>query len=458
MTNYQKKIYYVTQAQYDILQSDGTVGGYTGIDPDATYFVRPIPMNYELSWDYDDETLHLLTNGADLGSPLTINQASYALEAVHASNADNANNANKLSEAVLQTTLTPTSDSNIPTSKAVATYVTELGYVTSSGVTSVSAISPIVSSGGTTPEISLAANYGGLKNPYGSQTAKYFLAAPNAAAGAPLFRAIVPSDIPALNYITKTGSRNPGYIPTWGTADGGSLGDGYSVEATLTNNTGAIPHSNAVKTYVDGILAASDAMIFKGTIGSGGTHEIAAFNALTTYNSGWTYKVITAGTIKGKVAEIGDLVMATVDRTGTGAVYADWVVTQTNIDGAVVGPTSAADNNIALFNGTTGKIIKDSGISFETALSDDSHIKVPTSKAVSDYIASLTYAGSSIAGGAATKADKIKIAAKSSGTDHYLSFVDSNNSSADYEELHTDIGLKYNITNKTLTVGSAAVK
>ena len=87
MTNYQKKIYYVTQAQYDILQSGGTVGDYTGINPDATYFVRPIPMNYELSWDYDDETLHLLTNGVDLGSPLTINQASYAVEAGHASSA-----------------------------------------------------------------------------------------------------------------------------------------------------------------------------------------------------------------------------------------------------------------------------------------------------------------------------------------------------------------------------------
>ena len=87
MANYQKKIYYVTQAQYNILQDGGTVGGYTGIDPDATYFVRPIPMNYELSWNYHDETLHLLTNAVDLGGPLTINQASYALEAGHAGSA-----------------------------------------------------------------------------------------------------------------------------------------------------------------------------------------------------------------------------------------------------------------------------------------------------------------------------------------------------------------------------------
>ena len=114
------------------------------------------------------------------------------------------------------------------------------------------------------------------------------------------------------------------------------------------------------KTYVDGILAAADAMIFKGTVGTGGTHEIAAFNALSTYNAGWTYKVITAGTIKGKVCEIGDLVTATVDRAGSGNLDADWVAVQTNIDGAVTGPESTVNSRLALFDGTTGKLIKTS--------------------------------------------------------------------------------------------------
>ena len=68
-------------------------------------------------------------------------------------------------------------------------------------VTSVTGTSPILSSGGTTPAISLANSYGDLKNPYGSKTAKYFLAAPNDANGAPTFRAIMPSDIPTLDDI-----------------------------------------------------------------------------------------------------------------------------------------------------------------------------------------------------------------------------------------------------------------
>jgi hypothetical protein len=112
------------------------------------------------------------------------------------------------------------------------------------------------------------------------------------------------------------------------------------------------------KTYVDGLFAANDAMLFKGTIGTAGTHTIAAFNALTTYNAGWTYRVIEAGTIRGYVCEIGDLIMVLTDRTGSGNVNGDFTAVQNNLDGAVVGPASTSDNFLVLFNGTTGKLIK----------------------------------------------------------------------------------------------------
>ena len=48
MANYEKKIFYVTQAQYNLLKNGEAVGEYTKIDANATYFVRPIPDNYEL--------------------------------------------------------------------------------------------------------------------------------------------------------------------------------------------------------------------------------------------------------------------------------------------------------------------------------------------------------------------------------------------------------------------------
>lgn len=69
-------------------------------------------------------------------------------------------------------------------------------------VTSVTGTSPVVSSGGATPAISLASGYGDTQNPYASKTANFFLAAPNGTAGVPTFRAVVAADIPTLNQNT----------------------------------------------------------------------------------------------------------------------------------------------------------------------------------------------------------------------------------------------------------------
>lgn len=122
-------------------------------------------------------------------------------------------------------------------------------------VTSVTGVAPVVSSGGVTPAISLAANYGDTLNPYASKTAKFFLAAPNAAAGAPTFRAIVASDIPTLNQnTTGTASNVTGTVAV---ANGGtgltSLTANY---IPWGNGTGAYSSSNAFK-FTGSILAIS---------------------------------------------------------------------------------------------------------------------------------------------------------------------------------------------------------
>ena len=132
-------------------------------------------------------------------------------------------------------------------------------------------------------------------------------------------------------------------------------------DAMGSNSATKVPTQQSVKAYVDANLAANDAMIFKGTIGTGGTLTLAAFNALVVYDAGWSYKVITAGTYKGVVSEIGDLFIATVDRASLG-VNADWTVVQANLDGAVIGPASAGSGNVATFDGTSGKLIQDSGL------------------------------------------------------------------------------------------------
>lgn len=134
-------------------------------------------------------------------------------------------------------------------------------------------------------------------------------------------------------------------------------GTGHAIEITAGKGIKVAkdPVDNlelATKQYVDKILSTNDAMIFKGILDD--THKLP-----DTHETGWTYRVNKAGTYAGKACEIGDLVICTTD--GLSANDAHWTVAQTNIDGAVIGPVSSTNDNIVIFNGNTGKLIKDSG-------------------------------------------------------------------------------------------------
>ena len=90
----------------------------------------------------------------------------------------------------------------IPSGDEPSGTVTSVGIQNAtSGGLSVSG-SPITSSG--TITIGLDTAYGDTKNPYGSKTKNYVLAAPSNANGAPSFRALVSSDIPDLSSTYKT--------------------------------------------------------------------------------------------------------------------------------------------------------------------------------------------------------------------------------------------------------------
>ncbi len=139
--------------------------------------------------------------------------------------------------------------------------------------------------------------------------------------------------------------------------------------AAASGGTAATPKAvadalAAAKSYADGRLAANDAMLFKGTLGAGGSvTELPK----TGYQAGWTYKVITAGTYAGAKCEVGDLIIAVKDFATT-AANADWTVVQTNIDGAVTGPASSTAAHVAVFSGAGGKTIKDSGFTIGTSV------------------------------------------------------------------------------------------
>lgn len=130
--------------------------------------------------------------------------------------------------------------------------------------------------------------------------------------------------------------------------------------AASGTNTTQIATTAFVQAAVDSKIATADAMRFKGTLGTGGTTTALP----ASHKVGDTYKVIAAGTYAGQKCEAGDMVVCVT--SGTTANDAHWTVIQANVDGAVTGPSSAVSDRVAVFNGTTGKVIKDGG----KALSD----------------------------------------------------------------------------------------
>lgn len=120
------------------------------------------------------------------------------------------------------------------------------------------------------------------------------------------------------------------------------------------NNT-QIATTAYVTTAINNVLNASNAMVFKGTIGENGS----VTSLPTSHQVGDVYVVSTTGSYAGQNCEVGDMIVCTI--TGTASKNSDWTVVQSNINGAVTGPSSSVDSHVAIFDGSTGKIVKDSG-------------------------------------------------------------------------------------------------
>lgn len=106
-------------------------------------------------------------------------------------------------------------------------------------------------------------------------------------------------------------------------------------QSLSANSDARIATQRATKSYVDQIVAAQDAMVFKGVIDCSGNPNYPAADR------GWTYRASVAGKIggaSGVPVEVGDLILCLTDGTLAGnqaAVGSNWSVIQTNIDGAL---------------------------------------------------------------------------------------------------------------------------
>ncbi len=132
-------------------------------------------------------------------------------------------------------------------------------------------------------------------------------------------------------------------------------------DGTLAANSDQrLPSQKAVRTAINALIGANDVEVFKGTI------DCSVNPNYPTADAGHVYRVSVAGKIGGASGvnvEINDRLQCTVDGTVSGnqaTVGANWWITQANLDGAVIGPASATDGLPALFDGTSGKLLKNS--------------------------------------------------------------------------------------------------
>jgi hypothetical protein len=163
--------------------------------------------------------------------------------------------------------------------------------------------------------------------------------------------------------------------------------------ALAANSDLKIPTQKAVKAYADGLLDANNAYTYKGVIDASTNPNYPAASA------GHTYKISVAGKIggaSGPNVEIGDTITCLTDGTAAGnhaTVGANWIILQTNVDGAVVGPASSTAADLVTFSGTTGKVVQDSGVAISTdgTLATNNNTKIPTEGAIRTYLAANYY-------------------------------------------------------------------
>ena len=214
-----------------------------------------------------------------------------------------------------------------------------LGNVTNNAqVTSVTATSPVASSGGTTPAISLSTAYGDTLNPYASKTANFVLAAPNGIAGVPTFRAVVAADIPTLNQNT-TGTA-AGLSATLAVTSGGTGGTTAATArtgigaTTVGGNMFTLTNPSAItfpRFNADNTVSALDAATFRTAIGAG-----------TSSTTGTVTSVATSGTVSGITLTGG-----TITTTGTVTLGGTLSVLPSNFASQTANTFLAAPNGAA---------------------------------------------------------------------------------------------------------------
>jgi hypothetical protein len=220
--------------------------------------------------------------------------------------------------ASLQTqinTLIPSQTGNA--GKYLTTDGTNTSWATVAGggsVTAVTGTSPVVSSGGATPAISLASGYGDTQNPYASKTANFVLAAPDGVSGAPTFRAVVAADIPTLNQNTTGTAANVTGTVAFANGGTGETTRQAAIDALVGAVTsGQYLRGNGTDVVMSAIQAADVPTLNQNTTGTAA--NVTGIVAVANGGTGTATPSLVAGT---NITISGTFPNQTINSTGGG--------------------------------------------------------------------------------------------------------------------------------------------
>ena len=121
---------------------------------------------------------------------------------------------------------------------------------------------------------------------------------------------------------------------------------------------GDVTYDIKAKALNSDILAANDAMVYKGTLPANYSSTVTSYYTPAA-NCGWTYKVSNVCNINGIYCEVGDMFICIKDNTAAATssnystIMANWTVVQTNLTSAVVAATGTSAGPLAKFIGAT---------------------------------------------------------------------------------------------------------
>lgn len=141
--------------------------------------------------------------------------------------------------------------------------------------------------------------------------------------------------------------------------------------------------ASTVEAEIVALRQAVEAVVGKGQHFRGVVNSTSGLPTVN-YKAGWLYSVQEAGTYAGNTCEVGDLIICIKDYASGSAANSDWAVLQANLDGAVTGPASSVAAHVVVFDGTSGKRIKDSGFTIAASVPANAKFTDTTYNAATD--------------------------------------------------------------------------